>query len=391
MNRIVKILVSESYPTAARSLELTGISFMLHHLSDNRIFYVVKGEYIKNKELNYKEVKLSMSDCNKNTYANVFPPCATYWEKTVDRLPDPKKASRNYMYILPDNSMWVLSYDGSKMIPIGQNIFTDSELTGGGYKLDKNRIHLTTDKNWNVGQGHLSDVLRLQALTKNAKPALTWYDMDGQANAAIISHDGANDPGRANHKHISIETKMGSTDEIWTRLEIPYGFDIAEIQTHDSNFTTMRGKIRVGHDPGYKRELTFNTLKSKEDFKDENGDIDYKAFFEGTDRWKLMATEDPETGNSAGSDFVIASCNDAGEYYRTVLGLKRSNGYVGIGMKTPTRKLDIDGERIRIRQNFTPASSTATGLKGDVGFDDNYMYRCYADNKWARIPMEKSW
>lgn len=308
----------------------------------------------------------------------------------------PTLISNKDNYILIDGSGTYavgLTLNEKKVIDLinKNSIFTESELPGGGKKLDKNRLHLTTDQHWFVGEGHLSDVIRLQALTKNSKPAITWYDMNDLALAAVIAHDGANDPKRANHKHISIETKMGSTDELWTRMEFPYGFDKCEIQTHDSNLSIMRGKFRIGHEKGYVRQMTFNSLNAKEDFKDENGDIDYTRFFDGTDRWKLMCTEDAETGNNVGSDFVFASCRDDGSYYRTVLGMKRSNGYIGLGMKVPTRKLDIDSERIRLRSNYTPASSTAPGFKGDICYDENYMYRCYEDNKWGRVPMEKTW
>ena len=37
-----------------------------------------------------------------------------------------------------------------------------------------------------------------------------------------------------------------------------------------------------------------------------------------------------------------------------------------------------------------PAAANADGLKGDVRFDQNYVYFCVADNTWKRIPLE-SW
>ena len=37
-----------------------------------------------------------------------------------------------------------------------------------------------------------------------------------------------------------------------------------------------------------------------------------------------------------------------------------------------------------------PATANADGLKGDVRFDQNYVYFCVADNTWKRIPLE-SW
>ena len=34
-----------------------------------------------------------------------------------------------------------------------------------------------------------------------------------------------------------------------------------------------------------------------------------------------------------------------------------------------------------------PASSTATGTKGEIRYDDNYMYVCIATNTWRRAPL----
>lgn len=55
----------------------------------------------------------------KNKYGGVFEPCICYWEKPVEKLPIVKKASRNNMYILPDDTMWVLSHTGDKYVEVG--------------------------------------------------------------------------------------------------------------------------------------------------------------------------------------------------------------------------------------------------------------------------------
>ena len=57
---------------------------------------------------------------------------------------------------------------------------------------------------------------------------------------------------------------------------------------------------------------------------------------------------------------------------------------VGIGTATPTEKLDVNSDAIRIRTAQTPASATATGNAGDICWDSNYIYVCVATNTWKR-------
>jgi hypothetical protein len=54
----------------------------------------------------------------------------------------------------------------------------------------------------------------------------------------------------------------------------------------------------------------------------------------------------------------------------------RQDGYVGIGTTTPTDKLDVDGNAIRVRTSQTPASSSADGYTGEIAWDSNYIYIC---------------
>jgi hypothetical protein len=54
---------------------------------------------------------------------------------------------------------------------------------------------------------------------------------------------------------------------------------------------------------------------------------------------------------------------------------------------TPTAKVDIDGDTIRLRSDRTPSSATDTGNKGDICYDSNYMYVCVATNTWKRIAL----
>ncbi len=52
-----------------------------------------------------------------------------------------------------------------------------------------------------------------------------------------------------------------------------------------------------------------------------------------------------------------------------------NSGNVGIGTTSPTSKLDINDDRIRIRTNKTPTgTSDSNGNTGDISWDDSYIY-----------------
>lgn len=256
--------------------------------------------------------------------------------------------------------------------------FQSSTLPGGGIAFPHNeRIHLSTDQKWVASEGHLSDLIRLQWTAERAKPAIAWADEKGMDKTAIVSHDKANNPEQHDHKHISIETTMSPDgehkDELFTRLEIPYDTDVSEIRTHSSNFNVMDGILRVageGH-----RDLQF--AKTGE----EN---------ETTPLWSLRADNSELAGNNTGGDFNVVRYSDEGEAIDSALFMKRSDGKIGVGTSEPQSKLDVNGDGISIREAKTPASSSAPGNKGDIAWDENYIYVCVAKDTWKRTELS-SW
>ena len=64
-----------------------------------------------------------------------------------------------------------------------------------------------------------------------------------------------------------------------------------------------------------------------------------------------------------------------------------SSGYLGIGTSAPTELLDIDSDKIRIRDSNTPSSASSTGAKGEICYDSNYVYVCVATNTWKRAAL----
>ena len=63
---------------------------------------------------------------------------------------------------------------------------------------------------------------------------------------------------------------------------------------------------------------------------------------------------------------------------------------VGIGTSSPTAKLHISSNVIRLDTSKTPSSATDIGNQGDICWDSNYIYVCVATNTWKRVAIA-SW
>ncbi|MCC7356053.1 MAG: hypothetical protein IT410_00340 [Candidatus Doudnabacteria bacterium] len=63
-----------------------------------------------------------------------------------------------------------------------------------------------------------------------------------------------------------------------------------------------------------------------------------------------------------------------------------ADGNVGINTYTPTEKLDIDSDNIRIRTAKSPASNAVCDA-GEISWDTNYVYICTATNTWKRAAL----
>jgi hypothetical protein len=255
-----------------------------------------------------------------------------------------------------------------------------SELPGGGIRIPPNeRLHLSTDKKWVEKEGHLSDLIRLQWTAERAKPAIVWVDEKGNDKTAIVSHDKANDPSQHDHKHISFETTMSPKGQyarqLFTRLEIPYDTDISEIRTHSANFNVMNGVMRVAGDEGSDREIQLG-VSGKDNLI--------------TPRWSIRADSSPESKNNLGSDLQLVRHGDDGQALDSPLSIQRKTGNVGIGTTNPENKLDVNDDRIRIRNKFTPASSDDPCSQGQMAWDEQYTYVCVSPNEWKRSELS-SW
>ncbi|KZS43162.1 hypothetical protein AWU65_00635 [Paenibacillus glucanolyticus] len=251
------------------------------------------------------------------------------------------------------------------------------EQSGSNIRVPHNeRLHLSTDQKWIEQEGHQSDLIRLQWTAERAKPAIVWMDEKGKDKTAIISHDKANNPEQRDHKHISFETTMSPTGEypnqLFTRFEIPFDTDVSEIRTHSSNFNVMSGILRVAGESGTNRDMQFSVAG------EDN---------ETTARWAIRADSSEESGDDSGADLQFVRYADDGEVVDSPLTVQRSSGHVGIGTNDPDTKLDVNGDKLRIREKYTPASSTDACSQGQMAWDEKYVYVCVTENKWKRTEI----
>lgn len=74
--------------------------------------------------------KTEITVCQSVPKTGVNPsPCkGDNWVIPNDELPDVSKATRNHLYILPDNTAWILNYDGDDYIQIAVgDVYTKAE------------------------------------------------------------------------------------------------------------------------------------------------------------------------------------------------------------------------------------------------------------------------
>lgn len=63
------------------------------------------------------------------------------------------------------------------------------------------------------------------------------------------------------------------------------------------------------------------------------------------------------------------------------------NGDTGFGTTSPTQKVDINDDSIRVRTSKTPSSASDTGTQGQIAWDSDYLYVCTATNTWKRVAL----
>ena len=89
--------------------------------------------------------------------------------------------------------------------------------------------------------------------------------------------------------------------------------------------------------------------------------------------------------------FENTTAGAGGKITKVVEGIVHVDGKVGIKQTTPTAELEVNGttktSSLIITSNSPPASNTATGTKGTITYNDDYLYICIATNTWKRVAL----
>lgn len=86
----------------------------------------------------------------------------------------------------------------------------------------------------------------------------------------------------------------------------------------------------------------------------------------------------------AGSGKRVGLASNANPFSGNGIVVDSSN-QVGIATASPSCKLDINDDHIRIRTSKTPASAGAAGNAGDMAWDSGFQYTCISSNSWVRV------
>jgi lysophospholipase L1-like esterase len=85
--------------------------------------------------------------------------------------------------------------------------------------------------------------------------------------------------------------------------------------------------------------------------------------------------------DSGGNNMWLDS--GAGNVYISAAG----SGSLGINTSSPSARLDVNSDTIRVRTARTPASAADTGNQGDITWDTDFVYVCVATNTWKRAAL----
>lgn len=81
-----------------------------------------------------------------------------------------------------------------------------------------------------------------------------------------------------------------------------------------------------------------------------------------------------------------------GKITKVVEGIVHVDGKMGIKQTTPTTELEVNGttktSSLIVSLSSPPASSTATGIKGTITYNNDYLYICIATNTWKRVALD---
>lgn len=149
--------------------------------------------------------------------------------------------------------------------------------------------------------------------------------------------------------------------------------------------TNPGGKLHIYNSSGVSRVIIESaTAQADMFFKNLTGnttlrfDADSNGGYIQTGNYAFTANQPLYFSGYNGNQGSNVNFNFANSYFA---------GNVGIGITTPTAKLDINSDILRLRTAKTPATAGASGNAGDICWDSSYFYICVATNTWKRATI----
>lgn len=284
-----------------------------------------------------------------------------------------------------------LSTKADKVDPtITGDLLLESSDTGGENTSDSTSRVQVQSYQRAESPNHFGEGVRLDLNADNAKNMIAWRDAftdpeNPKSVAWIGAHYLPNDPEDPVHQHISIETKDGTSDGIYTRFEIPYGHDVTSVRVVNANLIAFGYPAVIANVPAGEKAINFTN---------DTGSLAVDA----NRRWAVKVDNTAESGSQAGSDFRVTRFNDAGTAVTSPLFIKRSTGNVGISpdatVTTPNAALHVErstaGVGVLSKVTFASAGPAFTseladtsswGFSAQVAGDSVARWRARSDGR----------
>ena len=279
-----------------------------------------------------------------------------------------------------------LTFDGTNFATTGTATATKLIPTGnvtagnGMYLPTTNTLAFSTDgserlridSSGNVGIGTSSPGVRLQIQQDQA--AYTYCDLVNVTNGG----------GAIFRQIVRNIANTGTTSVDFAKL-IGSGLAINNNDTNAANFTSFgvgaSERMRIDSSGnvgiGTSSPSAYNSkLAVVGNFSLVNTENKFYPYY-------VSSTNHNYISSSAGGDLTFGT-GLSGVSERARID---ASGNVGIGTSSPTAKLDVNTDTVRVRTAKTPASATAAGNAGDICWDSSYVYVCVATNTWKRAAI----
>lgn len=261
---------------------------------------------------------------------------------------------------------------GNSNVAIGDSALESNETGGNNVAIGRDALTASTANN-NVAIGN-------QAMAAN---------VDGTANVAIGGSALSSATTSDENVAIGYQALLNSTDTVGKNNLIGY-------QAGRTN-TTGAGNVGLGWSVLYTNETGNNNVAIGNSAlylatSGNNIAIGHSAGDNITTGARNIVIGHTIDAQSATVDNQIVIGNLIFGYDADGSGTTASTGNIGIGGPPAgaggaSAKLDVHGDKIRLRTSKTPSSASDTGNAGDICWDSSYIYVATGTNTWKRAAI----